>query len=367
MVYESRGGHSRLMERPGDEPVTWRLQYGDPADDPSAPEVLARDVVDLQNDVPTHIGFEIQVELDAETLQGAIDEAVALAETSLIFFSAAARAPLRSVQILLAYDITPGVEERAFAQWFPNLPVEVGKQPVPHEPFGLFFTEIPKAEETLRERLVLSMSWHRLGVSQTSPIMRFLMLWIACEALTPRLADHYDVDASGFGGLRALATDMGQSASVVSEVLSLRRRLFHALRVTRAELEADARRLIPYVEDLLVGGWVRLLGRQDVEAAFPEASITPEPVHVIFRATLLHRDASVWRPGNHPHFVGEIGQQRRPTDDPRAVEFGFTSSLTLRNADAAQPLRIELRGPQGPRYQPMREPPPPLPGHDAAS
>jgi hypothetical protein len=73
---------------------------------------------------------------------------------------------------------------------------------------------------------MLSLSWHRLGMSETDPLTRFLILWLASEALGPLLREHYHVEGQGFQGLRALAEKLGEGGSAfITAVLGLRRDL----------------------------------------------------------------------------------------------------------------------------------------------
>jgi hypothetical protein len=323
------------MERPGDESATWGFNFTAP--DGTREDVSVRDVVRVHKDVPTHDGLEILVELTATSVNSAADRALQIAESVLILLAAAARAPVGSAQLMLTYDITPDVDERAFAQWFPDVPITFGKHPVPRAVFGRLWDDINRRQDQrFAWRLMLSMSWHRIALDEVDAVRRFLTLWIALEALAPLLADEFDVDPRGFGGLRALADVSEAPEELITQALGLRRDLFHARRVTYQDLAARATVATPELEKLLVAGWTRLLAMDDVADQFRFASIVPWPTRLVLRATLLHKDQSVWGHGYHPHFDGVVDQRREDIGDPREVRIGLDPKLTLRNAGATR-------------------------------
>jgi hypothetical protein len=99
--------HFRLMERPGDDPMTWNLNMMEPDDEMTA--VSIRDEVMVRGkDLPVHVGLVIIVETGAHSLEEAVDKGEGDAAVALGLLSAAARAPTSNRRLLLAYDITPG-------------------------------------------------------------------------------------------------------------------------------------------------------------------------------------------------------------------------------------------------------------------
>jgi hypothetical protein len=197
---------------------------------------------------------------------------------------------------------------------------------------------------------MLSLSWHRLAMSETDALTRFLILWLAFEALTPLLAEHYAVDAGGHGGLRALADATGEGGSAfITQVLGLRRDVFHTRRVSVEGMKERAAAYLPGLQRLLVLGWLVILGRPTDELdLFPNEAVIPYPARLIVFANLVQDDASVWGPGNHPHFDGRLKPIRVDTEDPRDVAVTYEANLTVRNAEGMQLRRMEIRGPTGP-------------------
>jgi hypothetical protein len=211
----------------------------------------------------------------------------------------------------VGYEITPGVREREFAQWYRDLPILVGKTPITQDAFGSLFNPLLAGEpgtedDRLTQRLMLSLSWHRQAMSHTDSLFRFLILWLAFESLTPLLTELYDVDPEGFQGLRALAEETGEGGSeFITQVLGLRRDLFHTRRVPVQGMKDRATEHMPRLQRLLVLGWLKLLGRPHTDLEmFPDEAVVPYPARLIAFARIFQEDAErlgAWTP---PAFRG---------------------------------------------------------------
>src|SRR6476646_2599333 len=82
--------------------------------------VSVRDVLEYVSDLPIQRGLDIQVTLEADDLDDAgLARAIAAAESSVILRSGAARAPTGDALFRIAYEITPGANDRAFLQHLP--------------------------------------------------------------------------------------------------------------------------------------------------------------------------------------------------------------------------------------------------------
>jgi hypothetical protein len=131
-------------------------------------------------------------------------------------------------------------------------------------------------------RVALSLSWFRQAAHEDDALFRLLKLWMAFEALEPVLRDHCECEeSSGFQGLRALAEDAGigseqcgTGSEFISTVLNLRRRLFHALRVTGDELKATAQSVLEPLEQGLAA---RLGGSPQHRLRDPARPVGPSP------------------------------------------------------------------------------------------
>jgi hypothetical protein len=353
--------HFRLMERAGDDPMTWNLNTRDPEGDETA--ISIRDEVEVRGqDVPVHTGLVIVVECSADSLEEGIDKAEGDAAVALGLLSAVARAPTANRRLLLGYDITPGQAERRIRQWFWETPFALGKTPVPQHVFGDLFKSFTKcSDRKLSWRLSQSVSWHQRALGEADAVARYMGLWIANEALEPRLRELFGVKVEeseaesqiAFPGLKALAEAEGVGGGVVKDAYTLRNNLFHARRVEAPVLVTEARRLIPQLEALLPSAWARLLGISERTSDFPETSVVPHELGMFFDAVLLGQDEKQWDGRRHPYFAGKIDAVRRPTEDPRDLSADYPTNLQVRNVgeegDATwRALGVGIVGPSGP-------------------
>jgi hypothetical protein len=342
------------MERPGDDPVVWRLKIAHPQEGET--DISIRDQVTLAgDDVPVHAGLVVVVDRDADSLEQAIERAEVEAARILALLTAAGRAPTSERHLLVAYEITPGANERRFRQWFWDTPFALGKTPVPQVVFRDLFEGFTRGDDSkMRWRLNQSLSWHQRALAEADAVARFMGLWIACEALEPRLRELFRVTEQPsehegilyrlklkraprrvtFPGLKALADAEGAADDVVKRAYVLRNDLFHSRRVEAGQLMSRARESIPELEGLLPSAWARLLGLTERTADFPEVSVVPHAVGMFFDAILLDQDERQWDIFEHPHLVGTINAVRNPTDDPRDVSANYPTNFQIRNVTA---------------------------------
>jgi hypothetical protein len=153
----------RLMEKAGDEPSTWRLPFT------SGPVrlVAVRDLVSRDSEgLPLHHGFQYVVEIEHTDIDRAVTEAHSWAETAAFMLGAVSRAPVGRLFFQIAYEITPGIEERLFRQAYWNPPIPTSKPTVNQHTFGELRERIdvlgndPGALKLLW-RSILSLSWFR--------------------------------------------------------------------------------------------------------------------------------------------------------------------------------------------------------------
>jgi hypothetical protein len=310
--------HLRLMERPGDDARRWNLNLNDAV--AGLIEISIFDEIEVRGEgVPVHVGVRVVVDRHSSDLDAAVAEAEHHAAVALALLSASARAPTDSRTLDLAYEITPDADVRQIRQWFWNTPIVVGKTPVPEALFGDLFTSFTECtDEKLLWRITQSISWHQRALAEADAVARFTGLWIACEALEPRLRELFEIrdEKSSaslrlqfkplrlrverpplrvvFPGLKALADADGATSDLVRRGYTLRNDLFHARRVAAPDLVARARDLIPGLEGLLPSAWSRLLGISERTIDFPAVSVVPHRVGMFFDAELLHQDEKQW-------------------------------------------------------------------------
>jgi len=341
---------ARLMEKPGDDSAIWNFRVL--ADDGEI-EITIGDDVRVADGIPNHVGLVIQVDRDGADIATAVAAAQLDAEVALMMLSAVTRAPTGAAEPLVAYEVTDGVERRAFQQWF-RLPVMTGKVPASEQAFGeLMPAYLAPSDQKLLWRLTQSMSWHRLALRAADSLMRFMQLWIACEALEPRLVELLAPPSpSGdqpppFPGLQALATALGDPDNTVKRSYTLRNDLFHARRVTVPDMRTGADALVPFLENLLPAAWGRLLGIVDLGQKVAATATTAHPVTAIVHGILIEPDASRWRWANHPHLEGELTARREQTEDSRDVSITYDNNLHHVNVDNYEAGGLEIRGPSG--------------------
>jgi Apea-like HEPN len=364
--------HVRLMERAGDDPKIWTLKTDHPQDGET--DISIRDeMTRAGEDVPVHAGLVIVVDRNANSLEQAIEDSELEAARVLALLTAAGRAPTSQRRLLVAYEITPDARERRFRQWFWNTPFVLGKTPVPESVFGDLFQGFTGTSDTkMAWRLNQSLSWHQRALAETDAVARFVGLWIACEALEPRLRELFGVRDEApkqqgilyrlklrraplrvsFPGLKALADAEGAPDDLVKRSYTLRNDLFHSRRVPASVLVERARQSMPELEGLLPSAWGRLLGLSERTPDFPKVSVVPHAVGMFFDALLLNQEEGQWDVFRHPHLVGKIDAVRNPTDDPRDVSANYPTNFQIRNVtgdgETWRGLGLGIVGPTGP-------------------
>jgi hypothetical protein len=346
-------GHARLMERPGDPPQVWRATFAG-ADGPIS--ITIGDSVEVVDHVPRHLGFLVQVDRPDADMDSAVGNAMRDAETALMFVSSLVRAPISTVEPVVAYEITTGITHRPFRQWFLP-PVGTGKVAMREGALDTVLgAYLGSSDDKLRWRLAQSMSWHRSALTFVEPLQRFMQLWMAAEALEPRLVELFGpfthppppARPPAFPGLRALATAAGHSNDPIAKTKKLRDELFHTLRIDGRELVNRATELIPFLENLLPVAWGGLLGIADFQTLGAEAATTPHPMRLLLSATIIEPDSARWGWGKHPQFDGALTTRRIDSDDPRDVHVSYEQSFNGKNFDEFQPGGMSMWGPTGP-------------------
>jgi hypothetical protein len=339
----------RLMDKAADDPSTW----GFPFDSVPVRLVTVRDIVALEQGLPRHLGLEFAVEMEGDGLDQAASAARTWAESVAFTLAAARRAPVGRLAYLVAYEITPGIDEREFRQWFWDPPIPVSKPVADPGVLGPLRDQMEAAAEDSEaaERLpraVISLGWFRQALDETDPLFRFHKLWVAVEALNAPLDDLFEIPKngrSGFQGVRRLCEESGFGSRLVSEALNLRRHLYHAMGASSTdELRRTAEALMPRLESVCIAAWKRLL---HIGADFPATSVWPYPLHFRVDGVAHHKDESKWGPGAHPHLEANFNFERVATDDPGEVTFQLSTRYTVRNMDGFGALAHGLWGPTG--------------------
>jgi hypothetical protein len=343
-----------LMDAPDSDPQVWRFDM--PAN-PDVRLVVIHDVVSRAEGWPRHLGLRTVAEVAAVDIDAAMDAAKEQVEMHVMLFAVAARAAVAPVHVQLAYEITPGIVERDFVRiaWGSIIPSP--KRVVPRERFNAawdFLFNEPLPDPRHGERITLSMSRYRLSLDESDPAARFLQLWLAAEAISAVVADHYEIEGDqGWQGLRRLADELGlgkeeearTGKDFVSQVLAIRREIFHAMRLGSREVRARLAHLIDELDLLLVAAWRRLV---PFDAAIESGdSMNAAPVYLVFTGTLVEPDESVWDLNTHPDVELAEAIELAPEQQPGQLNLQFRSSFTVRNAKALRPKGIRVHGSRG--------------------
>jgi hypothetical protein len=344
VILHARGGHARLAENIADAPGAWKFRVqGD-----SPFEVRMRDVMEGPLH---HRGLVLRVDLDAEDPVSAGNEAVGHAEPTLAFAAASARAPIGDVIPLLSFDVTPDIEEREFAQWFYDLDFPLGKAPASVKIFGPLLQAVFESADTrVRSRLTLSVSWYTRALRETQPLIRFLMVWMALEAVSAPLADRLSIeDNHGHQSLRRIANDPAEGRGFLSEVLDVRRKLLHDLRTSPGTLAPRADAALPRMENVLLAAWSELVD-PGLADSFPAASVNPSPLRLILLGVFSDRALPERDEGTEPLFTAElsIGDPTLTEDGRVTAQIGAAFTLDAPEGVSGSPHGYEIWGPSGP-------------------
>jgi hypothetical protein len=337
----------RLMERAADPAASFRFELG------SEGTALVRDVVEDHQGVPCHKLLNLQVTCERPDLDDAtMAHARAVAETILLLLSAIARAPTGDVEFFVAYEITPGAVDRALLQWLPAPELPEPRTPAPHELLDEVWMKLHAAAErepSLTERIVLSMSWYRRALRETEVLFRFSNLWLALEALNPRLCDYFNIPSAQRGGLPGLRQLLDEVAGTgaFAQAVQARNDLLHVNRVRPDTIRALVEPIIRELDDAVVEGWGRLLEVAKDTRAAPSSSVWPYPNRYVLRAT-VRPDTEGWSENRHPWFDQIIALKLRQPARPGSITYDQSPTWTPHNVATAQLLSYEARGAETP-------------------
>jgi hypothetical protein len=334
------------MAKAADPARAMRFEFAD-----HAGTVLVRDQLEDRGGIPCHAGLELQVATEGSVLDGrTFEQARAAAETVLMLLSGASRAPTQDVEARLAYELPLAGEASALKQWFDASEIPPTPVPVPVAALGALWHAINETavdQPELAQRVIISMSWYRRALREVEDLYRFQQLWLAFEAIEPRLAEAYEVPPSeraGFQGLRRLANEVGGGSELVSAALGVRRDLFHTRRVLPDDMRARIRPVLAQLDRLVTSAWWKLL-ELPADAGLPASSVRPFRQRFIVWTDVAPDDQG-WSEDRHPYFDLELALTRRAPAAPGQVTYSTSPSFTLRNAESRGDLQFEQRGPE---------------------
>lgn len=218
---------------------SWRLEM---PDHPEVQLLVVGDDITEEEGWPRHRGLVVVAEAAADDIDMAMNAAKGQAEVVATFLAVAAKAAVAPIYVQLAYEITPGASARAWRRIYWESSIPANKRAVSDPVFTTlwdyaFNKPMPPIKDA--KRVMLSMSRYRVSLEENDGLARFLQLWIAVEAIAPRVADHFDIKSDqGWQGLRQLAEQEGLNPEpegdgkapkdLVSRALDVRRPSVHA-------------------------------------------------------------------------------------------------------------------------------------------
>ena len=342
----------RLHDKPAEPASTWTFPWQIDGEDV---QVLVRDRVDSSRGYPQHLGLEVQVELPASDLDQAFQRASSLASMHLELLSTIGRGPCGSPEHVLGYEITPGTEEREFRQVHGPLTFPIGKTPVPNPPFGDFFEAyVGLRDPSIRYPILMAVQFYAAALREVEPVLRFMLLWLACEAIEDSLRRKLDRKRKDRNwGLKALAEQQGDSADLIDDAYVLRNDIFHVRGgVDVGEIPVRAGSLADRLEPLVAPGVLVLLdlgGRTD---QLPTQAATAHPVRLVFSAT-VRGEPQMWSADSHPHVEVDFNVELININKDGSINFKTPANFRLRNCEQMSPRSIEVRGPFGPNIGQM--------------
>lgn len=351
----------RLRQQATDPAGEWTFRFDAPGNVVRA-EGVVRDSVRVDEEgIPWQPGLEVAVEVEAEGVEEAEAVALSVAETALFMLACARRAPVRQAKLHVLYEIGPDVSERVFRQVFWGFPVPTGHATADQDAIVQLWNQLMTVSDRIQHRVVVSLSWFRLALEEADPLMRFVRLWLAAEALDPLLRDLYGLKQyeesqpepvekkkpPSNPGLRELERrTFGDASEVIRGALKLRWAVFHPQRKTRLQLLAMAKPVNGPLEDLIVAGWRAALGM--TEDPFPETSVGPETMNFILDGLIVDYDVTQLPSGAHPHMVltSNPHQLQAPTA-PGSITVTSKPTFTLVNLPG-ETFRCTAQGLAGP-------------------
>ncbi|MFX1519080.1 MAG: hypothetical protein ACFFCD_04090 [Promethearchaeota archaeon] len=228
-----------------------------------------------------HLGLKAKVEIWANTIDEAIQEAgnVTSGSISIASFTSGVGIPL--IKEILAYEITPGIEQREFIQFFHEVPLPVlSRRELNLDHFLLIFNTLFKSFPlNARNRVLRAIRWYRMGVLEIDILNKFSHFWFGLECLNPLLRETLSAPDSfsecpkcGFqqktptitGVKELVIKHFDQGNSLYKKIRDLRNGLMHGFKDMQSLIQ-EAQEITPKVENSLSLGILILLGVNEPE------------------------------------------------------------------------------------------------------
>jgi uncharacterized membrane protein len=195
----------------------------------------------------------------------------------------------------------------------------------------------------------MAMQLHAAALREVEPTLRFMLCWIALEAIgSPLRRRLHRARKDRHWGLKALAEAHGDSAELIDDAYELRNDLFHVRGGVDARMiPARAHDIGDRLEPLIAPGLLVLLDRAADAGHLPATAASAHPVQFVLTAS-VRGNPSAWGPDSHPHVELDFEVVPLGVADDGSIDFKTPTTITIRNCEAMTPHSIEIRGPFGP-------------------
>jgi hypothetical protein len=219
-------------------------------------------------------GLDIIVTIPESDIETAMSIARGLTNRILGIFSFLAKSSIPELQIMKAYNVTPGKTSGEFIQYFYDLPFsassarEIGRE---------HLKESSKAISTLdkvdNNRVLRAMHWFRLAIKSKDVLERFTSLWIGLETINLTLCKHYNLEieysicecgrkkAPKLNGVKRLFDEINGGKSNWRKITKLRAGTIHGFQPLHV-IVPQLKEKIPILEQALHQGLALILGME---------------------------------------------------------------------------------------------------------
>jgi hypothetical protein len=307
-------------------------------------------------DVLVPVGLRYMVEVSAIALDEALSKAIALSDGITSFISLSERLGLPPPLQEIAYDISPGINERAFLQLFHNLPVDLPRKAI--DPEFLMFSlrkVIEEKDERRRDRISRGVRWYRKGALSIDVFDKFISYWTGLEALNPLLqnevnsADQAEDTIQTVSGIKAFMQKF-YPGDLYKRAHELRVELIHSTKPLVA-LTSEASSLEVVMGEVLRRSIYFLLGSEIQQGDEVEARSATAPAVTMGFEGIIHgtQPNELGPPGEQPHL--EVTRHEvisTKVEDPK-IERTVTSTFTARTREGVSITLFgwRLYGPKG--------------------
>ncbi|MGO4548086.1 hypothetical protein AB4Z29_25195 [Paenibacillus sp. 2TAB23] len=274
-------------------------------------------------------GWILEFEGESPDLSLAVSFATEMSEFFLSVLSLETSVESHKSIPILGYDISEGITERAFIQYFYNIPIS-RLQIADLETYHNHLEAVWGYEGKKKDRLYRSIRWFRKGLNEDDPLDQFLALWQGLETLNPLLAEHYECENGGKEviekkcfktgqtyyderttkqGLERFVTEININKDTWKKISKLRNKIAHGFESFQ-NLYNDCILLIPALGKLLHDGISIILGFEyDERVSKHLSSISPIKIGdtQIIECKLHESDIKKIPKGYpHPYFTAEF-------------------------------------------------------------